>query len=220
MKIGLIGSTGLSGNGTLRYLNESNFVKEIVSISRKEPKINGPKIKTLLEADSVKWGALVEPKIDTFISAFGLDYPRSNKATFHDIEFNTIMNVAKACSDAGVPNFIVSTSFSANSQSMFQITKTKGLEEEALKKLNFTRMVILKTEVITGEERLSPKNFATRLLAKYFDAFKGTRLSFGLTPLSGDEYGKATVNILEKIKNDDFPKGVSVISQNELASYL
>ncbi len=83
-----------------------------------------------------------------------------SKKAFLDVDLHAVVSSARSAKNAGVKCFAVVSSIGANSKSGNFYLRTKGEMEEALKALNFDRLVIVRPSLLLGnrtEKRFGEK---------------------------------------------------------------
>lgn len=159
MNIFILGSTGLVGSQILLSAIKSPKIQTIKTIGRRAPKTEDVKIKSIQEADSEKWGEIIEKEAtDTsaFLSAFGTTHAQAgSKENFVKIDYGVNYQAAKAAKEAGVKTFVLISSAGASSSSWINYSKTKGRLEDDIIKLNFDKTIILRPGVLLGDREVS-----------------------------------------------------------------
>jgi uncharacterized protein YbjT (DUF2867 family) len=114
-----------------------------------------------------------------------------SKEKQYEIDFTFNLNFAKKAKENGIENYVLVSSVGANSKSGIFYTRMKGELDEAVAKLGFENLVILRPASLTGnrenrrttEEMSVPVlNFLTRFV------FKNYR------PISDETVAKAMIN--------------------------
>lgn len=188
----VIGATGLVGKQLVQQLlNDERFEKVRIFV-RRETGLKHPKQEQLI----VDFG---KPEIwekqltgDVLFSALGTTLKQAgSKEKQWEIDFTFNLNFAQKAKENGIENYILVSSVGANSKSSIFYTKMKGELDEAVAKLGFQNLVILRPASLTGprenrrvaEEISVPiLNFLTRFMMKNY------------RPISDETVAKAMIN--------------------------
>ena len=194
-EITLFGSTGLIGGLLLKLLVNDSDYKQIKVISRKSFSLNHKKIihKTIDFSDykslskSVKNSKIVFAAIGTTQSKVNGD----NKE-YRKIDFDIIYNIAKACKENKVENFLFVSSSGANSNSNSFYLKLKGEIEKSILDLNLKSTSIFRPSLLLGkrkEKRLGEK------IAQIIMPFFSFLMPENYKPIKADLVAKSMVNV-------------------------
>jgi len=194
-EITLFGSTGLIGGLLLKLLVNDSDYKKIKVISRKSFSLNHKKIihKTIDFSDykslskSVKNSKIVFAAIGTTQSKVNGD----NKE-YRKIDFDIIYNIAKACKENKVENFLFVSSSGANSNSNSFYLKLKGEIEKSILDLNLKSTSIFRPSLLLGkrkEKRLGEK------IAQIIMPFFSFLMPENYKPIKADLVAKSMVNV-------------------------
>ncbi len=150
MKAILLGATGLVGSELLRILLEDPEVSEVVCLSRRALKLGDGKIKQhVIDFEQPKtWPDI---SADVLFSAFGtrLKEVGSKDAQFK-IDYTYQLTVAEWAAARGVPCYVLVSSAGVNANSLFFYPRIRGQLEEAVKKLPFRTVAILRPSLLMG----------------------------------------------------------------------
>lgn len=146
----LIGSTGVVGGHILQELTRSTKIERIVSISRSAALISDPKLKQiLLEKLSLENFEQLDIDADIFISALGSTLKKAkSKDNFRAIDKDINIDFAKFAKSQNAKEFYIVSALGANKDSFLFYSRIKGEIEEALTKLNFPNLVILRPSLL------------------------------------------------------------------------
>ena len=194
-EITLFGSTGLIGGLLLKLLVNDSDYKQIKVISRKSFSLNHKKIihKTIDFSDykslskSVKNSKIVFAAIGTTQSKVNGD----NKE-YRKIDFDILYNIAKACKENKVENFLFVSSSGANSNSNSFYLKLKGEIEKSILDLNLKSTSIFRPSLLLGkrkEKRLGEK------IAQIIMPFFSFLMPENYKPIKADLVAKSMVNV-------------------------
>lgn len=159
----LIGATGLIGKALIRTLTNDSDYSEVILIARKKIENLPSKFKLIqLNFDEIeKYKS--EIKGDVLFSTLGTTLKTAgSKEAQYKIDFDYQFNVAKIASENAVKNLVLLSSAGANSKSSIFYSRMKGELDEAVQKLKFDHVSIIRPSMLVGkreEFRLSEKIF-------------------------------------------------------------
>ena len=155
LRIGLVGSTGLTGRTLMEMLvGRDDF--RLVAIARREVKLPKGARMELRLADPAQWPDVIsQMNLDVIVCALGTTWERAGKdeAKFREVDERLVMNVAQAARDSGVRQFIFVSSAGANPLAKSFYLRVKGEVEKALIELRFTRLDILRPGLLRGRRQ-------------------------------------------------------------------
>lgn len=188
----VIGATGLVGKAIVQQLlNDERFEKVRIFV-RRETGLQHPKLEQLV-VDFGRTETWEKQLIgDVFFSALGTTLKQAgSKEKQWEIDFTFNLNFAQKAKENGIENYVLVSSVGANSKSSIFYTKMKGDLDEAVSKIGFRNLVILRPASLTGprenrriaEEISVPVlNFLTRFMMKNY------------RPVSDETVAKAMIN--------------------------
>lgn len=179
-KVLIYGSTGAVGSQILTTLLSASTCTSLTTVSRHAPPIQNPKLQSIIEADTTRWGSLIAtltPTPSVIFNAVGTTFASAGSvAAQWAIDHDLCVENAKAAKSAGVKTYVYcSSAGTTSSLSPFALTpyaKMKRGVENTIKDLDFENAIILRPGMILGRE--NPKN---KWLEDIFDGFK--RISQG-----------------------------------------
>lgn len=159
----LIGATGLIGKALIHALTNDTDYSEVLLIARKKIENLPTKFKLM----QVNFDEIEKYKNeitgDVLFSTLGTTLKTAgSKEAQYKIDFDYQFNVAKIASDNGVKNLVLLSSAGANSKSSIFYSRMKGELDEAVQKLKFEHVSIIRPSMLVGkreEFRLSEKIF-------------------------------------------------------------
>lgn len=194
----VLGATGLVGSNLVQLLLEDKSYTQIKLFLRRTTGISNPNIKEFLvdfnKPESFK--AMVTG--DTVFSCLGTTIKQAgNKDAQYKVDFTYQYEFAKSASENNVPNYILISSASASSKSRIFYSRVKGELEEAVQKLNFSLIRIIRPGILNGvrEEKRLGETVGIKIadfLAKVLPPFKKYR------SIKGEEVAKAMINSIGK----------------------
>lgn len=154
MKALIIGATGLSGNALVQLLLEDANYKEVHTLVRTSSNLKHPKLTEHLVdfRDEQQLKSILAG--DVLFSAMGTTrkQAQSKEAQF-EVDFTFQYRCAKLAAENGVANYALVSSVGANAQSSLFYPRIKGELEEAVRKLPFERIRILRPGPLTGNRK-------------------------------------------------------------------
>ena len=171
----LIGATGLIGKALVRALTEDTDYSEVLLIARKKIENLPAKFKLIqINFDEIE-KYKNEMTGDVLFSTLGTTLKTAgSKEAQYKIDFDYQFNVAKITSENGVKNLVLLSSAGANSKSSIFYSRMKGELDEAVQKLKFDHVSIIRPSMLVGkreEFRLSEKIFTPVMYILYIIPF-------------------------------------------------
>ena len=194
-EITVFGSTGLIGGLLLKLLVNDSDYKKIKVISRKSFSLNHKKIihKTIDFSDYKSLSKSVQNSKIVF-AAIGTTQSKVNgdNKKYRKIDFDIIYNIARACKENKVENFLFVSSSGANSNSNSFYLKLKGEIEKSVLDLNLKSTSIFRPSLLLGkrkEKRLGEK------IAQIIMPFFSFLMPENYKPIKADLVAKSMVNV-------------------------
>jgi len=153
MKTALIfGSTGLVGNTLLRRIVDNPHYRHIELFTRRNVRIKNLNVEVRqIDFDQLEESAELIKGDDCFCCLGTTMHKAGTREAFRKVDFNMVVKIAGIASRNGVRTFIVISSLGANSSSSNFYLRTKGEMEEAIQKIPFEKICILRPSIITGK---------------------------------------------------------------------
>jgi len=192
----VIGASGLVGQQMInQLLFHSEFDKIRIFVRRKTRFIHPNLEENIIDFDQPEsWKHLVQG--DILFSTLGTTIKTvKTKQNQYKVDFTYQYEFAKAASENGVPTYVLVSSIGANPKSLFFYSRMKGELEEAVKKLNFQKLLIFRPSILEGfrsEKRVGEKiglvfmRFLTRFMFKKYKPTAGNVLASKMISLSID----------------------------------
>ena len=212
MKTAIVfGSTGLIGGHLVNQLIQDNYYTKIKIFVRSQTSINNEKVEVI----NIDFNNLGNHKTeitgdDCFFCIGTTKQNSPDKNDYQKVELDIPKQIAQIAKANSVKSFIFISSIYANPNSSGNYVKFKGLVEEELKRLNFSKLGILRPSFLMGkrkENRVGEKigifTFSA-LSPLLFGPFKKMR------PISSENVAKAMI----KIANSNLEK--TVYESNEI----
>ena len=201
MRAILIGATGLIGKALLKELLSDNSYTEVRVLTRRTTGAHHDKLtEDLIDFDQIKDSGL-ELKSDVLFSTLGTTMKTAgSKERQWAIDYDMQFNAAQLASDAGTQKLVLLSSAGATAKSKIFYSRMKGELDEAVQKLNFDQVSIIRPSMLAGkreEFRWAEKIFTPLMYA--FAWIPGIRK---YRPIKDVTVAKAMINASkEQVKN-------------------
>lgn len=152
VRIALVGATGLIGSSLIRAAVGREDVR-IVAIARREVPIPSGARMEVLVAEPDNWGdAIAAANARVLVSALGTTWRKAGKdeAAFREVDDKLVLACAKAAKAAGARQMIAVSSVGAALSAKTFYLRVKGEVEQALGKVGFARLDILRPGLLRG----------------------------------------------------------------------
>ncbi|TIA20843.1 NAD(P)-binding protein [Aureobasidium pullulans] len=165
--VALVGSTGLVGSHILTLLKASPRITNTHAFSRK-PLPSSPNLTTIQSSNPSEWPSKYPQNTSVFFSALGTTARIAGSfAAQRKIDYDLNLALATAAKNAGAKIYILISTSGASPTSKIPYAKMKGELDEAVKKLGFEHVVILKPGLLVGEREDSrPGEYMARSFAR------------------------------------------------------
>lgn len=148
----IFGATGLTGSLVLKKLIRDERYEKIRVFTRSEPEIKSDKmevIKTDLE-NLQKYSDKIEG--DDVFCCLGTTIKKAgSKENFKKVDLDWPALIAKIASKNKVPNFLMISSIGADPKSANFYLRTKGEAENAVRRNDFHKVVLLRPSMLLGK---------------------------------------------------------------------
>ncbi|WP_289013230.1 NAD(P)H-binding protein [uncultured Capnocytophaga sp.] len=164
MKGLIIGATGATGKDLLAKLLEDEAFSEIHSFVRKPMSISHPKLHAhVVDFDTPEaWSDLLHGDVAFSCLGTTLAVAGSKDAQWR-VDYDYQYAFAEHCKNNGVSTFVLVSAAGAKAQSKLFYNRMKGALEEAVKKLNFPRLLIFQPSIlIRSNSDRSGENFTVK----------------------------------------------------------
>ena len=172
----LVGATGLIGSTLIEQAVSRSDVR-LIGVTRREANLpRGARMEMLL-ADTSGWpDAIAAANASVLVCALGTTWQKAGKdeAAFRSVDYDLVLSCARAAQKAGIDHMIVVSSVGADPASKSIYLRVKGEIEQALGRLRFRRLDILRPGLLRGhrrEEDRRPSERLAMLLSPIFDVF-------------------------------------------------
>ena len=207
----VFGSTGLIGGHLVNQLIQDNYYTKVKIFVRSQTSINNEKVEVINIDFNNLGNHQTEITGDDCFFCIGTTKQNSpNKNEYQKVELDIPKEIGQIAKANSVNSFIFISSIYANPNSSGNYVKFKGLVEEELKRLNFSKLGILRPSFLMGKrkenrvgEKIGILTFSV-LSPLLFGPFKKMR------PISSEIVAKAMI----KIANSNLEK--TVFESNEI----
>ena len=150
----VIGATGLVGKQLVDLLLENENFEKVRIFVRRDSELKHPKLEQqIVEFNNVEtWGNKLSG--DVLFSALGTTLKQAgNKNKQYEIDFTFNLNFAQKAKENCIENYVLVSSVGANAKSGMFYTRMKGELDEAVSKIGFLNLTILRPSSLTGERK-------------------------------------------------------------------
>lgn len=208
----IIGATGLVGEQCVRGLVKEPIYNKVIALSRRALEFQHPKLVNLI----VNFDALEEykegMKCDDVYCMLGTTIAKAgSQKAFRQVDFEYPLKVAKLTLWNGAKRFALVSSLGADAHSTVFYSRTKGELEEALKKLDFETLIILRPSILLGNRKEKRRGEEVgRFIAAHFSfLFAGSLKKYRGTPV--DLLARVMIQLVT-----DKTTGLKVVENNEI----
>ena len=164
MKALIIGATGATGKDLLAKLLEDEAYSEVHCFVRKPMSISHPKLHAhVVNFETPEaWADLLHGDVAFSCLGTTLAVAGSKEAQWR-VDYDYQHAFAQQCKANGLPTFVLVSAAGATAQSKLFYNRMKGALEEAVKKLNFPRLLIFQPSIlIRSNSDRSGENFTVK----------------------------------------------------------
>ena len=212
----IAGASGVVGRRALHYLLEFDDVGGVVALGRRTLPTQHDKLvsrvvdlrnKTATAAEIADGTAVAICCLGTTLNTAG------SKEAFRAVDHDAVVTFAEAAREKGAQRFVLVSAVGANPRARNFYLRTKGETEEALARLDFAQLTVLRPSFIDDQgarEEYRPLERVTLPIARAVFALIGTSRRYA--PVSADTIGKAVV----RLAFDDTLERVRVVESEAL----
>ena len=209
----LFGSSGLIGGHLLNALIQNNDYNKIKIFVRSEPEIKDSKIEIIKTDFNNLKNHIEDIKGDDCFFCIGTTKKNSpDKNEYKRIERDLPVEIAQIAKANSINSFVYVSSGFADPKNSGAYLRYKGEVEEELKKLNFTKLVIMRPSFLMGNRK--EKRFGEKIGIFLFKLLSPLFLGplKKMKPIHSEKVAKAMI----KVANEDIQQ--SVFESNEIAN--
>ena len=171
LRICLVGATGLVGDALMRAALGREDVR-IVAVTRREASMPPGARMEMLVGEPIDWPELIAAsRADVLVCALGTTIKQAGSPeAFRAVDHDLVRFCAEAARAAGIGHMIMVSSVGADRASRNFYLSVKGETEEALGKLGFPRLDVLRPGLLRGRRKvLRPLEALAQLFAPVAD---------------------------------------------------
>jgi len=212
----IAGASGVVGRRALHHLLVSDDIGGVVALGRRTLPTQHDKVvsrvvdlrnKTATAAEIADGTAVAICCLGTTLNTAG------SKEAFRAVDHDAVVTFAEAAREKGAQRFVLVSAVGANPRARNFYLRTKGETEEALARLDFAQLTVLRPSFIDDQgarEEYRPLERVTLPIARAVFALIGTSRRYA--PVSADTIGKAVV----RLAFDDTLERVRVVESEAL----
>ena len=159
LRVVLVGATGLVGRAVKERAVGLSGVR-LAALARREVSLpRGARMEMYL-SDPAHWAERIAAlRPDGVICALGTTWRKAgqDEAAFRAVDQALVLEVAQAARQAGVRQFIAVSAVGANAMNRNRYLRVKGEMEDALARMKFTRLDILRPGLLRGRRVDDPR---------------------------------------------------------------
>ena len=151
-RICLVGATGLVGRSVIEAAMDQPDVRVIGVARREMPLPPGARMEMLVAPTSGWRDAIEAAGASVLVCALGTTWKNAGRdeAAFRAVDFDLPLACAHAAKEVGIGHFILVSSSGADAASKNRYVRTKGEIEQAIERLRFRRLDILRPGLLRG----------------------------------------------------------------------
>lgn len=199
----VIGSTGMVGRELVTQLCESSEFEQVISFVRRSSGFSHPKLQEhVVDFDQPEsWKELL--KGDVLFSCMGTTLAAAgSKASQYKVDYTYQYETARMAAENNVPVYVLVSSTGANANSALFYPKIKGQLDEAVQKLGFKSVQILRPGQLYGERQ--QKRSAELFAVKMMFAINKLGLFKKYKPIHASEVAKAMISAAKRTGSNIF----------------
>ena len=199
MTILILGASGLVGSKCLQHSLTDTRIDKVIAVVRRDMNMAHPKLTQLIVDFDKLDNYASDIKADAVLSALGTTLKQAgSSAKFTKVDYEYQLKVAEIARRNGVKTFVLLSSSGADKKSMILYTKVKGEVEDAISKLGFEKVAILRPSILLGDRKESrPGEAVAQWVArKALFLFSGPLEKYKGMP--ADTVAQAMINAVQK----------------------
>ncbi len=182
----VLGATGLVGEQCLHRLVSSPIYDKVMVLARREPEFQHPKLESLIVNFDKLEDYKDRLKCNDVYCAMGTTIGKAgSQKAFRQVDYEYPLKVAELALQNGAKRFLLVSSLGADAHSSVFYSRTKGELEEALRKLGFETLIILRPSILLGNRKEKRRGEELgRFVAEHFSfLFAGPLKKYRGTPV-------------------------------------
>ena len=154
----VVGASGLIGRQLVSQLSQAD--QPVIALSRRSVDGLASKVQQQNIDFSAPWQHWNLPAFDTLFCALGTTIKvAGSKAAFRAVDFDYVVNTARAAKAVGASRMAVVSSLGASANSSVFYNRTKGEMEQALIEIGFEHLVIVRPSLLDGDRSALGQSF-------------------------------------------------------------
>lgn len=209
----VLGATGLVGGYCLKELLNNDEYGEIIVLARRSIPIEHKKLKVSVINFEQYTLSTDRLKVDCVFCCLGTTIKKAgSRSAFRKVDYNYPLDFAVAVKAVGNPIFVIVTALGANNKSRIFYNRVKGEVEEALARIQFKSLIILRPSLLLGvrEEARFGEKLATIIIPLFQPLFIGALKKY--RPVSAAVVARAMVQFAGLN-----PTGIRIIESDQIA---
>ena len=197
--VALFGSTGLIGGEILKLLIDDDHYEAINVITRKKVNVKSKKIKNyIIDFSNPEDYKKVIKKENIIIASIGTTQSKVNfnKTEYRKVDYDILLNIAKACKSNQASSFCFISSAGANEKSKNFYLGLKGEIENSIMQLGLNTCLIFRPSLLLGKR--NEFRFGEIIAQKFMPIFSFLMKS-EYKPIKAVDVAKSIVNECKKI---------------------
>jgi uncharacterized protein YbjT (DUF2867 family) len=209
----LAGASGLIGRALLELLLAPGRSERVVVLARRPlaPVRSDPRL-SVRTGELAALAAEARGVRDVYIALGTTIKVAGSQAAFRAVDFDLVVDIARAARDAGARRLAVVSALGANARSGIFYNRVKGEAEDALKTLGYDSLVIAQPSLLIGDRSAlgQPTRSGELLAARFFGPVMPW-IPAGVRPIEATTVARAMVAALEQAT-----PGTRVLSSAEM----
>ena len=197
--VALFGSTGLIGGEILKLLIDDDHYEAINVITRKKVNVKSKKIKNyIIDFSNPEDYKKVIKKENIIIASIGTTQSKVNfnKTEYRKVDYDILLNIAKACKSNQASSFCFVSSAGANEKSKNFYLGLKGEIENSIMQLGLNTCLIFRPSLLLGKR--NEFRFGEIIAQKIMPLFSFLMKS-NYKPIKAIDVAKSIVNESKKV---------------------
>jgi uncharacterized protein YbjT (DUF2867 family) len=168
----IFGSSGLTGGVLLQKLLDSGVYNVVKAFVRKPLDMDHPALEQVLTDFDHLEKVSDQMKGDDIFLCLGTTMAKAgSKAAFYKVDYTYTVNAATIARKNGIKQVILISSMGADAKSMVYYSKVKGKVENALAKLDFVSLAVIRPSLLLGDRK--ENRFGEKMATSFSHAFSG-----------------------------------------------
>jgi uncharacterized protein YbjT (DUF2867 family) len=161
------GGSGLVGSRVVPLLLARDDVSRVIALGRRALTVQHEKLASsavdLGRVDAIS--AALPSRVDVAVCCLGTTMKQAgSKEAFRAVDHDAVLAFAKAALDKGAQRFLLVSALGANARAATFYARTKGEAEEALTRLGYAQLTVLRPSFIDDEGARAEQRLGERVL--------------------------------------------------------